>query len=84
MDDLINETKKSQNDEVQRAKSVITSRFEAEIQRKLKLAEARKKLDKVLYAQKQNLKDQIQTPFRKQMDDRRNILLEKQQKKDKF
>ena len=48
----------------QRAKSVITARYEDEVRRKIKAIESKRKLDKVLYRAKDELKKNIKTDFR--------------------
>lgn len=49
MDYFLADTKKIAIQDEQRARSVVTARFEDEIKRKIKDNAARKKLDKVLY-----------------------------------
>lgn len=70
IDYVLADTRKATLEQEQRARSVITARYEDEIKRKIKANEARKKLDKVLKGQKDQLKMSINTDFRKTHNDR--------------
>ena len=70
LDAIIAETKLGQIQEEQRARSVITARYEDELRRRIKANEQRKKLDKVLYRHKDVLKQTINTDFRQKHNER--------------
>lgn len=70
MDYVLADTRAKAMEREQRAKSVITARYEDELKRRIKANEQRKKLDKVLKGQKEQVKLSIKTDFRKTHNDR--------------
>jgi len=80
MDAILAEAKLGLIKEEQRARSVISARYEDEIRRRIKATEQRKKLDKVLYRHKDELKKTINTEFRQKHQERCNEILEKKRK----
>lgn len=74
MDYFLQDTRKIAIIEEQRARSVVTARYEQEIKLKIKENEARKKLDRVLYRQKDELKKAIKTEFRSTHNNRRSAV----------
>jgi len=72
MDFQLADTRKNTAMQEQRAKSVITARYEDEIRRKINENESRRKLDKVLYRAKDEMKKSIKTDFRATHNNRCN------------